>query len=319
MADAVTPAQIIAADVALRYGVPVCPSVVQLCPPCTFATTTPVWDGKDLVYPDAEARRAQQKKAMWAGAVKACRDHPEVTARREAVRGLHATGASVRAIMAALQVKYHIVIKDLRDLSLSPNDYVTDAMTQARVRAERIQQLHGEGWAVADIAAHLGVVPDTVRDLAWKHHGIRFARKAAKLRVKAEHRCAVSMPRISASAARQEVLRGLMAAGGPVANWAAHCGVSPHTIRGDMSRMGLPWGTARGMVTRKGTHADHQTQRRAARDARRAEVLRLHHQGLMPNAIAQRLGCTSRTVAVDKLALGLTGQIICAALERRAA
>lgn len=174
-------AAMIAAEVALRYGVAVCPSVVQMCPPRTFGATLPVWDGRKLVYPDEADRKALRRKAMWAGATsarRAARD-PVVVARRAEVALLHQQGLSVRPIAEKMGVSYDTALKDHRICGLVPNAYVTAAMTQAAVRAERIAQLHGEGWTVEAIAKLLGIVGDTVRDLAWKQHGLKFARKVA--------------------------------------------------------------------------------------------------------------------------------------------
>ncbi len=173
----------IAADVAARYGVAVCPSVVQLCPPCTFAATVPVWDGRTntLVYPDAAARKAAHKKAIWAGAARAraaVRD-PVVEARRNSVARRHGDGLSVRQIAEVLDISYSTSLADHRWAGLVPNAYVTSAMTQSAVRAARVAQLHGMGWTAKAIAAHLGVTDDTVRDLALTHHGLRFVRKVA--------------------------------------------------------------------------------------------------------------------------------------------
>jgi hypothetical protein len=183
-----TPAQIIAAEVAARYGIAVCPSVVQVCPPMTCTATTPIWNEKirQLVYPDNLARKVLHKKAIWAGAVRAraAAINPVIAARRDSVLTLHGEGQSVPAIMAALQIKYHIVMQDFGKLGLKPNAYATDMMTQAKVRADRIKQLHGAGWDVKCIAVLMGISEDTVRDLAFKHHGLRFARKAAQPRVK---------------------------------------------------------------------------------------------------------------------------------------
>lgn len=306
----------IAAEVALRYGVAVCPSRVQICPARTFATTTPIWDGRDLVYPDHVARKEQHKKAMWAGAAlaRASAVDPGITTRRGGVLRLHGAGLCVRQIAEALDISYSTASADHRACQLVPNAFVTSARTQSALRAARIRDLHGERWTVKRIAALMGIAEDTVRELAFKHHGLRFARKAAKRREKK-----APVVRVSAADARQVVLRGLLAAGVPVADWAAHCGVSVHTILGDISRMGLPWGSARGLRSAQGDFADYQAVRVAEQAARRGEVLRLTRAGLMPTEIAARLGCTTRTVAVDKRALGLTPARGQSLPERRAA
>ena len=176
----------IADDVARRYGVAVCPSVVQLCPPRTFAAALPVWDGRKLAYPDAAARKVQFKKAIWAGAVQArggavC---PVVAARRADVMRLHAQGLSVRQISEALHVSYSVGLKDHRVCGLPPNACVTPAMTQSAVRAARVAQMHAEGWTAKRIGAVMGMADKTVRDLARERHGLRFARRVAVAGVK---------------------------------------------------------------------------------------------------------------------------------------
>ena len=292
----------IAAEVAARYGVAVCPSIVKICPPRTFATTTPIWDGKDLIYPDHAARKDQHKKAMWAGAAQARASavDPVIAARRDSVRRLHADGLPVRQIAEALAISYSISLADHRAARLAPNAFVTAALTQSAVRAARVAQLHGEGWRPARIAALLGLTEKHVRRLAFAHHGLTFARAVVKL---APPKAA--LPRVPAAIARQAVLRGFWAEGVPMADWAARCGVSVHTIRGDVAKMGLPWGSARGLRVNFGTCDSYNQMRLAEQAARRVEVLRLTRAGLMPSAIAKQLGCTPRTVAVDKRALGL--------------
>lgn len=290
MADA----QTIAAEVALRYGVAVCPSRVQICTPRTFATTTPIWNGKELIYPDHAARKDQHKKAMWAGAAQARASavDPVIAVRRDGVRRLHKDGLSVRQIAEALAISYSMSLADHRAARLAPNAFVT---------AARVAQLHGEGWMPARIAALLGLTEKHVRKLAFAHHGLKFARAAVKTAPPK-----TALPRVPAAIARLAVLRGFWAEGVPMADWAARCGVSVRTIRGDVAKMGLPWGSARGLRVTFGTCDSYNQMRLAEQAARRVEVLRLHRLGLMPSAIAKQLGCTARTVAVDKRALGLT-------------
>ena len=183
----VTPAAAIAAEVAARYGVAVCPSVVQLCPPRTFSATLPVWDGQKLVYPDADARKLQHRKAIWAGAQRAgkkfggSQPDPLVAARRADVARLHGEGKSLQAIADALSLTKATVQSDHQFCGLRANAFVTDAMTQAALRGAIVGRMHAEGASQAAVAAHLGVTLWTVRELAARYHGLKFTRQSAKL------------------------------------------------------------------------------------------------------------------------------------------
>ena len=175
-----TPAEI-AAEVAVRYGVSVCPSVVQLCPPCTFTTTTPLWNGQDLVYSDAEERKVARKKARWAHVVASNKASPATRARRAEVIRLHGEGLSIRQISERLECSYSTAKIDHTACGLTPNAYATSAMTQSKVQADRIKVLHALGWSGPRIAEMLGVVKSTVYDLALLHHGIRFMRQKKRV------------------------------------------------------------------------------------------------------------------------------------------
>lgn len=268
----VTPAHIIAADVAARYGVAVCPSVVQLCPPMTCTASTPIWDEKirQLVYPDHAARKVALKKAIWAGAARARASavDPAIAVRRDDVRQWHGHGLSVRQIAERLGIGYDLCLKDHRICGLPPNAYVTSAMTQSAVRAARVRDLHAEGWTVKRIAALLGIGDDTVRDLAWKHYGLKFARKVAKARVKVARVARPPKPPVvkvakvavvapsrppkpakpvvvrladlqAAQHARRLQLPGLIAQGRTLKSIAAEFGVSERQIRRDCRDAGI--------------------------------------------------------------------------------
>ena len=299
-----TPAEI-AADVSARYGVSVSPSVVQICPPCTFTEATPVWDGRALVYHDADERKASYKRAMWAGAAKTQGRTVDMLARRVEVLRLHGEGMATQAMADALGVHSTTLWADLGALGLSSNRavFITSAMKQSDLRAERIKQLHGEGWTAKRIAELMGIADDTVRELLWQKHRIRFVRKTAQPRLPPPS----TRREISKGDERRARLQAFMADGTDPATWAALCGVHPDCIRVDLRKMGV----ARTIIKRvKIPHRNTDVRRedRSARVIERREKVReMTMQGMWPLAISRVLGCSNKTVQKDKLEMGLTG------------
>jgi len=176
-----TPDQI-AADVAQRYGLTVSPAVVQMCPPRTFTTATPIWDGKinQLVYPDKEARSVAYRNAGWKSSRRArsLAATPEMLERRDNVRLLHDQGLHNEAIATRVGVSSNTVLKDLRVMGLkshrAPYAGKTDAMA---IKTATILRMKGEGKGPDEISAFLGIAVDNVRRAARKA-GVSFPRAA---------------------------------------------------------------------------------------------------------------------------------------------
>ena len=265
-----TPAAIIAAEVAARYGVAVCPSVVQVCPPRTFSATLPVWDGQKLVYPDADARKLQHRKAIWAGARRAgkkfggSQPDPLVAARRADVVRLHGDGKSVRAIAEALAISQATVHYDHHFCGLKANAFVTDAMTQAALRGAIVGRMHAEGASQAEVAAHLGVTFATVRDLAARYHGLKFTRRSAKSARAADSAKAGKPARVrkpdgppptqmgvivAQALARQQVVLAMQAEGARMNDIMQATGMSRATVFRYLRKTGLTPGSARAAMT----------------------------------------------------------------------
>lgn len=303
-----TPAEIIAAEVASRYGVTVCASVVQHCPPQTFSASTPIWCGKTrtLVYPDAAAQRDAYKRAMWAGAkrARASAVTPAIIERRAAVARLHSDGLHNAAIMAALGATYSTVRKDLAAQNLQPNAATYNSTMMDRAMALAIQcKVHfDQGKTATQIAAILKIKDDRVRSLLMVKYSLRFAR-----RVKQPKRPTSTRREISNTQARHNTLAGFMADGTDPVTWAVLCGVRPDCIRKDLRKMGAPRSVILRVKIPSRVAQNAYQEREIQIVARQALVRAMTAQGIGPRAIGDALGCTSRTVAKDKLDMGLTG------------
>jgi hypothetical protein len=155
----------IAAEVAARYGARVSPHTIKLVPRGVSAIPLPVWDAKSgyLVQggPPGGWRgqtfvHGQRHTTPGGGLSKA------VQARRGRVAAMHAEGATVAQIAAALDAHDWSIRQDLTVLGLPLN-------REKQSVAPQVLALIGAGVTCADqLAAEVGVARKTVREIAIK-------------------------------------------------------------------------------------------------------------------------------------------------------
>ena len=266
MVDAAT----IAADVAARYGVAVCPSVVQFCPPMTCTASTPVWNEKirQLVYPDSTARKVQFKKAIWAGAVRAKGNAatPAILDRRDVVLRLHGEGLHNAAIAARTGVSPATIGKDVAMLGLRANAAPAVPRDASQIKLATLTAMRDAGDSLEVICAFLGLKPDTVRRMA-RQIGKPFSTRTVWQ---------------GQAAATQRRVMEMKVVGMACDAIAAELRMQPNSVRRIALRAGAPF--AKVANTKAGTAA------------RRDEVLRRQAEGQLVCDIAQAMGLVDKSV-----------------------
>ncbi len=269
MAAADSAASESAAAIAARYGATVAPGVaVQVVPRGASARPLPVWvEGKGLVYPDlAGTCGGNWRKPGNKGG----RGNPHAVAAKEAraprLVALHAQGLSMPQISAALGVDRNAIRDQLRELGLTPHDGFAVRREQ---RLVRLRSLVAAGHSDRDIAELMDLTVKRVR--AWaKEEGVTL-RLAVPERLPQASRAGAGRPRTFDDAERKARKRAYARAA-----YARRIGRDP---------------------------AEPSRDERAA--ARRAEVARLHAEGLSSTATARALNIAVRLVQEDRRHLGL--------------
>lgn len=260
----------IAAEVADRYGVTVCPSVVRVCPPMTCSASTPIWDGRTrtLVYPDKVERKAAFKRAIWGGAVKvkASAVDANILDRREVVLRLHGDGLHNSAIAARAGVSPATIGKDVAMLGLRANPAPAVPRDASQIKMATLTAMRDAGDSLEVICAFLDLKPDTVRRMA-RQVGRPFATRTAW--------------QGQASGNEARVLE-MKAAGMACDAIAADLRMQPNSVRRIARRAGAPFATVAN--TQSGTAA------------RVAEVLRRQADGQTGKDIAQAMGLVFTSV-----------------------
>lgn len=287
-----TPAQIIAAEVAARYGVAVCPSVVRVCPPRMFTTSTTVWDGKTntLVYPDADQRKVQHKKAIWAGAVKAkaLAVAPAILDRRATVLRLHSDGMNNPAIAVQTGVTAQTIAKDVKAFGLIPHACLRPK-TGEDIKLATLTRMRGEGATVDQIAAVLRLKADTVKRMASKA-GLPFARTVWRDPKTGQNHAAV--------------LR-LKAEGKTPAEISSIIGINPESVRRVAKRAGDPFPRVTAPQMIAAAKIKRVEGQRAQRAARHAVIAQHLAKGCAPRDLAILTGMHGDTIRADLKAMGL--------------
>lgn len=164
----------IAADVAARYGAIVRPDVVRRVPAGLSSLPLPVWNGRDLVYPDGTPNRWQQATNQHY-IRKARQPKPHIAERREQLRRLHAQGLIDCQIAGLLGVSVQVVYDDRTRMGLPNNLPVLRA--QGNPKHLRIAELARAGVALEDIAADLGLIVKHVQQIAREKFGLALRKK----------------------------------------------------------------------------------------------------------------------------------------------
>lgn len=106
-------------QIAARYGARLAPGVtVQQIPRGVSARPLPVWNGLTLICPDWKEERARAQAATMKAARRARARDPQIEARRETVRQLHAQGLSLERIVAVSGIASGTVRNDLHAMGL---------------------------------------------------------------------------------------------------------------------------------------------------------------------------------------------------------
>ena len=146
------------ADIAARYGAALAPGVtVQRIAPGVSSVALPVWDGKQLIVPGwKEQREAERRASIKRGKVaraKALRSDAET---RTQLQQLHAGGAQVSAMVAALGIGAVAVRGLLADLGLVVERALPGPSPDTQRRADEVRRLAAEGLSRDAIAAAVG-------------------------------------------------------------------------------------------------------------------------------------------------------------------
>ena len=260
----------IAAEVALRYGVAVCPSVVQVCPPMICAAVTPVWDARTrtLVYPDHGARKVAFKKAIWGGATRGqtAAVTPAILDRRENVLRLHGEGLHNADIAAETGVTIPTIVKDIAALGLRANPAPAVLRNATQIKMATLFTMRDAGDSLDAICAFLGLKPDTVRRMA-RQVGRPFAARTAWQ---------------GQAQATQRRVMDMKAVGMACDAIAADLRMQPNSVRRIALRAGAPF--AKTPNTKSGTAA------------RRDEVLRRQAEGQDVRQISTEMGLLNKSV-----------------------
>lgn len=164
-----TSAPDLVAQIAARYGASVAPGVtINRCPRGASARPFPVWDEKkrQLIVPDwkeyqASMRRASAKAGMQRGRAARASDQEKL----EELRQLHASGARVPAMAAALGVTEAYCRSLLKRLGLKMARVDPGPSPDTLARVAEIQRMAGLGWTREAIASALSFA--TVTHLAY--------------------------------------------------------------------------------------------------------------------------------------------------------
>ena len=171
----------IAADVAVRYGAIVRPDVVRAVPAGASGLPLPVWNGRDLIYPESTPNYWRQGVSQHF-IRKARMPKPHVQLRRDRVQALHGTGLIDTEIADALGVSIQVVYGDRVALGLDNNRLVREA--QGNPKHAMIGAMARDGARLEVIAAAVGLTAGTVQDIAKDKFGIALRRTTA---VEARH------------------------------------------------------------------------------------------------------------------------------------
>lgn len=270
----------LAAHVAARYGARMAPGVtVTVVPMGATARPLPVWDGRNLVYPDLAGQsganwRGKRHKAIGPGSAKGAHLRAAGSATRDGVIRLHAEGLTDVQIADALQVAVHTV--GLHRRACDPALPANRGLTAGARRLLDLRDLISAGHDDETCAAQLNITVKTVRDLA-------SVNKLALIRRKKPSR---------AAAAR---------AVGP---HAADAPPKPHLTAAEKAERHRARTRAR-YALKTGRHPDEPSAQalHAARVAeRRAAVAAAHAEGLSLRQTAERLGWGTGSADLTKLA-----------------
>lgn len=251
----------------------------------------PVWDGKQLVYPES-ARR--ELKAVSFGR-RSASVAAQQSRRRERVAALHAQGLPTAAIASEIGADARTIREDLRALALVPHraprvmpPRPATPHPAIEARKARIAALAAEGCTADEISADVRLNAKAVRAIA-RHMGVAIAKRPKVFRE---------------AAAKREEIRLRVAQGHTQAEICKALGMAANTLRAHLNRLGIsaldvPTGRAR-----DGARSEIARRRQAVND-RRAQLAMLAGEGLSVADIAARVGVHEGTVRRDLRTIGV--------------
>lgn len=276
----------VAAEVAARYGVAVCPSVVSVVPPGGTAFVYPVWDGRHLVVPEAHA--ANWRKASRAAYVV----HKRAVARTESAAQLRraqvaewvGAGLTDPEIAERLGVARACVQQDRALLKLPGNPAPHAHVVAAQTRMDIAVQLVAQGVDLVQIAATVGMKMD----------GLRRAMKARGLAVPPKRRAPLVI-----AGSKAERVRDRLRAGLSVAEMVAEFGMPWHRVRELARSVGIS------VADRPAVAPSETRAARQAVAARRARIAAGLAQGRDVLDLFKAERSANRAFHSDCMALGL--------------
>ena len=148
----------ILAEIAARYRAAVAPGVtVQRIATGVSSVALPVWDGKQLIVPGwKEQREAERLASIKRGKVARARVLRSDAETRVQLQQLHAEGAQVAAMAAALGIGAVAVRGLLADLGLVVERALPGPSPDTQRRADEVRRLTAEGLSRDAIAAAVG-------------------------------------------------------------------------------------------------------------------------------------------------------------------
>lgn len=274
----------IAAEVAARYGAIVSPDVVRAVPVGVSGLPVPVWNGYALVMPEGTKNHWKQTNDQYF--IRAARKpKPEIIRRQIALRALHAEGLNDTDIAAQLGCTKQVVYSDRAALGLPNNNHAAQ-LAAVTAKHDTIRAMALAGAWLNDIAAAVGLMPETVQDVARHKFGLQVRRASPR-----DLRLAL-FARMLAEGADYEQLR-------------AAATVCEDILRADLRGLGFNRfpRTVGGVVMTVGGARWRQLQA----VARRARVAKLLAQGLTPAQIQAEIGMTVRALRSDMYLLRRAG------------
>lgn len=296
----------VAADVAARYGIAdgVDAAIFKLVPRGTSGQLVPVWNGTQLIYPEAAkvSWRAQQQ-------ARARRDmeDPAVVARRARVVELHATGLCDAAIAEAMEISISRVRADRIRSKLSPHQDPAEAERLARM-PNQIRALLALGYAATAIGDELGVSANHVRKII-RSKGLTLvpAQLCVTRRASGQGRklAVATAPHVTAAAARRVRLQAaLQAFGRPVTRadlpaLRAEFGLTLKNLRADFRAIAADWPAFERQVV------VHNVSQKDVRAAKLMQLQAMDVAALTTTQIADALGVSLRSTRAYLRELGL--------------
>lgn len=194
----------VAAQVAARYGVTVPVGAVQCVPTGVSGLPQPVWDGRNLVY--VEAQTGWRKKPGASSPKRQGLVDPAVQDRRARVAEMHATGASDYQMADAFGVDVRVIRIDRKVMRLAANAVRHKGpSTQSEIRIGRIRSMMAEGKSTAEMMEMLGLSRDAIRHLA-RQAGITLTSLPRKDSARLQERAETIATMIATGSSRAEIL-----------------------------------------------------------------------------------------------------------------